>query len=367
MIIQLLVSLASVLSLVTSSAVSTAASDSEMVPTRLSPSYPVGIAAGPDGALWFTENDGIGRITLDGRASLFHVPGMVQMSAATASSLADCYCYSGIVRGPDDSLYFAQTHAIGRMTARRLSALPIRPDLSPPRYLMVGPDRALWFVVAPSRNSGSERWVGDYIVRMSLDGRITWYHPRPALLVQGMATGMDGDVWLTVARPHGIIRMSTHGRIIAKYGIHGTACSSECMPFGITAGPDGNMWFTAAWRVIGRVSPTGRIALFALARHRLLLQPFALHAGPDGRLWFSEVVADQIGAIATDGRAQEYSVPGAAEEISPGISAGGDHNMWFTQTCASNIGRVTPTGKVTSYHIPGTSRTRDSWCPYFMP
>jgi hypothetical protein len=49
--------------------------------------------------VWFTENAPIGRITPDGRVTLFPVPGMVQLSAATAKQT--CYCYPGIVRGAE--------------------------------------------------------------------------------------------------------------------------------------------------------------------------------------------------------------------------------------------------------------------------
>jgi len=169
--------------------------------------------------------------------------------------------------------------------------------------------------------------------------------------------------------PDKITRMSTHGRVLGSYSIREDPgkCGASCTPFGITAGPDGNMWFTAAWRVIGRISPNGRIALFPLARHGLLNQPTVISTGQDGRLWFSEVVANRVGAVTTRGQAHEYSVSGAVGEVFPAIARGSDHDMWFTQMCESNIGRITSTGQVTSFHIPGTPRARDSWCPYFAP
>jgi hypothetical protein len=59
------------------------------------PIVPDGIAAGPDGALWFTEEDGnkIGRITTDGLITEYPLP--------TAKSFP-----VGITAGPDGALWF---------------------------------------------------------------------------------------------------------------------------------------------------------------------------------------------------------------------------------------------------------------------
>jgi streptogramin lyase len=66
------------------------------------------IAAGPDGALWFTEQNGdrIGRITTAGRLTETAVP--------TPGSFA-----SGIAAGPDGGMWFTEqgTDKIGRVTA----------------------------------------------------------------------------------------------------------------------------------------------------------------------------------------------------------------------------------------------------------
>jgi streptogramin lyase len=73
------------------------------------------IAAGPDGALWFTENSGnrIGRITTAGVITEFST-GM------TAGS----YPY-GIAAGPDGALWFADAgDRIGRITAPAAPSVP---------------------------------------------------------------------------------------------------------------------------------------------------------------------------------------------------------------------------------------------------
>jgi virginiamycin B lyase len=69
---------------------------------------PTGIAAGPDGAMWFTElrDDHIDRITLDGRITRYPIP----------TSHAGPY---GITAGPDGAVWFTEGLAgkIGRIQA----------------------------------------------------------------------------------------------------------------------------------------------------------------------------------------------------------------------------------------------------------
>jgi virginiamycin B lyase len=68
-------------------------------------------------------------------------------------------------------------------------------------------------------------------------------------------------------------------------------------PFGITAGPDGNLWFTegSATNKIGRITPSGAITQYGI--HTEWSWPLDIASGPDGRLWFAESTGSQIGAL----------------------------------------------------------------------
>ena len=69
-------------------------------------------------------------------------------------------------------------------------------------------------------------------------------------------------------------------------------------PLGITAGPDGNLWYTAIGR-IGRITLSGTISEFALDAREF---PTAITAGPDNALWYS--LGDGIGRITTGGQSR---------------------------------------------------------------
>ena len=119
-------------------------------------------------------------------------------------------------------------------------------------------------------------------------------------------------------------------------------------PYGITAGPDGNVWFTERYAErIGRISPDGAITEFSTAD----VWPTGIAAGSDGNLWFTEWLSDNIGRVTPQGVITEFP-SGAAYDI----AAGPDGNLWFTETNGNSIGRITTEGAVTEFPLPSPSR-----------
>ena len=108
-------------------------------------------------------------------------------------------------------------------------------------------------------------------------------------------------------------------------------------PFGITAGPDGNLWFTEFnGNKIGRITTAGVVTEFAVPTADS--GPVGITAGPDGNLWFTEE-RNNIGRITTAGAITEFAVPTANSEPF-GITAGPDGNLWFTEEGGNNIGQL---------------------------
>jgi hypothetical protein len=95
----------------------------------------------------------------------------------------------------------------------------------------------------------------------------------------------------------------------------------------ITAGPDGNLWFTEPG--------ADKIGMYSLATHAITefsvptagAGPGWITTGPDGNLWFAEQGAGQIGMITTAGAVTEYPINANAYPI--GIGVGPDGNLWF--------------------------------------
>jgi virginiamycin B lyase len=119
--------------------------------------------------------------------------------------------------------------------------------------------------------------------------------------------------------------------------------------FAITAGADGNLWFTESHRTgndsIGRISPTGAIREFPLPDSGIVN---GIVAGPDGNLWFTEAVFDsqsqmysasQIGRVSTNATFQEYPLPDRLN-VPFSLAVGPDGNLWFTEPGTNTIGRL---------------------------
>jgi len=110
-------------------------------------------------------------------------------------------------------------------------------------------------------------------------------------------------------------------------------------PGGITAGPDGNLWFTEELgNQVGRITLAGKITEFPVPTANS--QPFGITARPDGNLWFTEFDGNAIGRITPSGSFSTFGIP-TANSRPDGITAGPDGNVWFTEENVSKIGRIT--------------------------
>ncbi len=139
-----------------------------------------------------------------------------------------------------------------------------------------------------------------------------------------------------------------------------TIPTANSAPGGITAGPDGALWFTETnGNKIGRITTAGAFSEFALPTANA--GPGRITAGPDGALWFMEVTANQIGRVTTAGKVTEFTLPqteNATIALTPGITAGPDGALWFVAIDGANIGRITTSGTVTEFPI--TSRISEA-------
>ena len=81
--------------------------------------------------------------------------------------------------------------------------------------------------------------------------------------------------------------------------------------------------------------------------------PSGITAGPDGALWFTEYYAKKIGRISTAGVITEYPVPSGKSPA--GITAEPDGALWFAEYRGYKIGRITTAGEITEYPVATTS------------
>ena len=304
---------------------------------------PFGIAAGADGNLWFTQmSNKIGQITPLGIVTEFTLPGADSPTR-------------GITAGPDGNLWFTETDSdrtgrIGRITPTgEITEFTVR--LGGIDFLGIGlediaagPDGNLWFT---GMNVNGDGIIG----RITPTGNITEFGlPTQYSYPSGITAGPNGalELWFTEHGEGGNIGNGRNGRIgrittdgvLTEYALPPTPNNTPIGPYDITAGPDGNLWFTETNSAqIGRITPAGIITEFAIT-FAGGSRPVGITAGPDGNLWFVED-GGRIGRITTAGVITEVYDLGSSSGLK-GITVGPDGALWFTEHQANKIGRICP-------------------------
>jgi streptogramin lyase len=249
--------------------------------------------------------------------------------------------------GKSRAVFLASALIAATASAQTITEFPV-PEGGWPRSITAGPDGNLWFI----------EYFND---RAPAIGRITTAGEAVLIPIEGppmgfawdIAAGPDGNLWFTEADDGrgALVRVTPSGAVTRWPA----STSPFAIPFGIAAGPDGNLWLSLAMGNadrggIGRATTAGEVTLFPVQSLRgphFESMPADLTAGPDGNVWFTEFQQDAIGRITPNGQLTEFPLPGAPI----GIVAGSDGNLWFTQTSA-RIGRMTPQGALREFPVP---------------
>ena len=124
-------------------------------------------------------------------------------------------------------------------------------------------------------------------------------------------------------------------------------------PDGITAGPDGQLWFSNfGFSSLSSITTAG-----VFTNHPDYdpsgSGPWQVTTGSDGALWFTGIVSNVIGRMTTSG-GSSYVTDGTI--VGPtGITPGPDGQLWFTNAGGNSIGSVTTAGVISNYTDPSIS------------
>jgi uncharacterized repeat protein (TIGR01451 family)/CSLREA domain-containing protein len=275
-----------------------------------------GITGGPDGNVWFTEDNGnIGRITPDGHVTEFPI-----QANPTYATHPD-----GITTGGDGNLWFAEsgpfsetTHNhIGQMSPEGviLNEFAIATFPSTPRGIALGSDGNVWFPEYDSSRIG----------RIKPDGTINEYvilgfEPEPLRIV----AGPDGNLWFTENNSKSIGRITTGGSV-SQYPV-------ADYTYEIAAGADGNLWFTDVDGRLARIAPPihSEIPVPIPVPLPTGVFPEQLAKGPDGNIWFTDYGHSQIDQITPAGVLKRFALP-TDPSYPTAITTGPDGNIWFAE------------------------------------
>jgi len=181
---------------------------------------PMSMILGPDGAVWYGNSSGVGKITTSG--VITHYP------SGNVTSLTS---------GPDGNIWYTTTATgttVGNdirkiTTSGTITAYPLGVYNAQPWGITTGPDGNLWFTESYTRKIGM----------ITTSGVITRYAiPPTGPAPEGITTGSDGALWFTLETKIG--RLSTSG-VYTEYAVTGGSQIEH-----IVSAPDGAVWFVQA-------------------------------------------------------------------------------------------------------------------------
>jgi streptogramin lyase len=145
----------------------------------------------------------------------------------------------------------------------------------------------------------------------------------------------SGKVWVTVPNHNALesfTSLAASSRTV--YSLLPDAPTGD-----LAAGPDGNIYIAANTKILELSPGTNTVV------QRLTIAPggfaWGITAGPDGNVWFTEADGNRLGRLTTGGSITEYPLPTA--NVGPYFITGGpDGNLWFTENLGNRIGRMVP-------------------------
>jgi len=233
----------------------------------------------------------------------------------------------------------AMDYCNARTCTSRLTEFGISRAGAIPANITAGSDGTIWFA------------DGQFIAKITVTGSIYEFDsiddsegvPGTTGVVYGLTLGPDGNVWFTSVASNGNAYISSIDQ--AGRQTHYRYSQSAPQPSGIANGPDGNIWFaervsspSSAPGVIYVCSPDGIINTRKLPSS---MEIGDLIVGPDGNIWFSNPgnVGQPLFQMTASGIVTSYPLPSDAGADQ--LAGGSDGSIWFTEFAGASVGKLT--------------------------
>jgi virginiamycin B lyase len=266
---------------------------------------------------------------------------------------------TAITRGADGNLWFTEFNAdrIGRITPSGTVTEFTLPAGKGPLAITTAPDGRVYFTERFADRIGRLNPLAGSTAAIQASFTDTF----PTAITAGsgptnITAGPDGNLWFTEFNIDRVARLNLETGVVTEFTVPGAGSG----PAGITSGPDGALWFTEAGSgEIGRITTAG-VVTNEFPLPMATSDPEGITLGPDGGLWFTETGADRIGRISTAGALSTPDFPLPLGAAPSGIGRGPDGNLWFAEGGLDRIGRITPAGVVTEFRSGITAGAQPS-------
>ena len=183
-----------------------------------------GIAAGPDGNVWFGEFTHIAKVTPAGVVTEFPYPSGINQ-------------YGGVTTGSDGNVWFAQSaqNAIGRInpTTGAIKMFDIAVSCTP-AAVVLAKDNNVWFFCLTSSPTLGKITPSGHITTFNIGGTFGANETE-----QFCARGPDGEPWCASGNDGTLFRVNTSTHTVKSFT---PPLSPGARPDAVAAGPDGNIW-----------------------------------------------------------------------------------------------------------------------------
>lgn len=293
-------------------------------------SRPIYITAGPAGTLWYTDfgrrNSGNGE---------GGVVGAVNLNGEPIATIKSDQARGDITSDSAGVVYWASTFDGDSQITRRLTTGTVTSRIF---------DAILTPVAVGVTAGGGELLAGEEPI---FENQYAICTPAPENSCLGgmpsevtdLSPGPGGVLWAMKAYSDEVRRMTSSG---LNFDLTVNLPEGSRPNRGVL-GPDGNLWVAGSGTEqtqnrIFRITPDGQQTSFLIPAGRL---PWDITAGSDGALWFTEFGSNSIGRMTTSGEYSSCPLPSAASNPRPyGIATGSDGNIWFTERESGKVGRL---------------------------
>jgi virginiamycin B lyase len=255
----------------------------------------------------------------------------------------------GIAVGPDGRVWVTEqnTAQIASLSGDQITRYALNdtfPDAGAFAFAW-GADGSLWFTGYPGGTLG----------RVAPDGRVNEFGSRgTGATTLGAAQGRDGAMWVTDPNLGAVVRIGVDGSVTPT--LVSSDGGSTHRPAFIVRGPDDAMWFTIPdTSQIGRID-TGKLTMITVPGH---VVPRNIVAAPDGVLWATMEDAPGLVRIdPTTSTAAVVPLRGSVPTAGlDDLAVAADGSLWVT-TPSATVLHVTTDGQIIDrVAIPGAGYT----------
>ncbi|HYM91321.1 MAG TPA: lyase [bacterium] len=235
--------------------------------------------------------------------------------------------------------------AIGVAGGAQSPAPPLReyavPRGSHPHDVAPAPDGSVWYTAQTAGELGR------------LDpatGRIRGIKLGEGSAPHGVIVGPDGAAWVTDSGLNAIVRVSPTTNEVRRFPLPGDHEAANLNSAAFDR--QGTLWFTGQSGAYGRVAPaTGRVDVWDAPRGP---GPYGITATPDGAIYFVSLAGSYLARIDTTSGAATVLQPPTSGQGARRVWSDRRGRLWVSEWNASSVALYDPTsGRWREWRLPG--------------